>query len=338
MSSDPGAPPPWFFGRALQALVAIVRAIIEGKTPTRGHILFLAVALITLVALVGTILLFFLGQPIYLFATIGTFVLGLLALFLVMPAGGAVEPGGGGADGQDVGGEPASEGGAEAARRSDEVAVGEYRQWMNQLAVRCGHIYEHLKTDDRPDVLEERFVLTVTPEWGLKAVSTVRLRAVAPFLVLLRRLTGEPAVRSFWELDLRVTATRGTHQPQPVVVLPASGTGSSIAVLLFFPPGLPAGAELEYRMEWRWPGQWTPLRDDRSDTWSVLARTRNPIGLVRLEFRLPPDHPVTLVNHSAVAGEQVVPDPPRDGDGYWVYACEFRQVEHEQQLVIELRR
>lgn len=333
---DPAQPPPWFFGRVLQTLVAIVQAILAGKSPSRTHILFLAVTLITLVALVGTILLFFLGQPVYLFATIGAFVLGLLVLFVIVPVGGAAGPGRGGAGGEVGRGEPAPTAGAEAARRPDEVAVREYHRRIEQVAVRCNEIYEHLNQGNPPDVLEERFILTVTPEWDLIASSTVRLRAVQPFLVLLRKLVGEPPVGSFWDLDLHVTATRVASVPRPVIALPAHGTQTNVSVLLFFPPGVPADTELEYTMEWRWPGQWGPLRDDGVDTWAVLARTRKPIDLIRLEFRLPPDRPVALANRGAGGGD--LTSTTRGADGTWVYVWECRKVEANQRLIIELRR
>lgn len=310
-----GFSPSRFLSRVLRTFEAVVGTARDGPPPTGPHILFLVVVVLTLLTLVAAVLFAALDRPTYLLVTVLLFVAGVLVLALLPTRLLPPTRGAGGGDSPPAPGHP---------------------QQLEDLAVRTNEIYEHLKADGHPDVLEERFELTVTPGWDLVAKSTVRLRAVAPFLVLLRRLSGEPPVGSFWDLGLDVSATLGNSRSHPVVALPALGNGSNVSVLLFFPPGVPAGAELEYTMTWRWPGQWGPLRDAGVDTWTVLAKSGKPIGRVRLEFRLPADRPVELANRGGGGGELVA--ATKDPDGARVYVWEARQVGDGQRLTIELRR
>jgi hypothetical protein len=330
-----GLSPSRFLGRILRTFEAVVTGIQQGKAPVGSHILYLALVLVALVALVASLLFAILHEPAYLFASLAVATVGILVLVLfpsrllprpVEAATATVNP-------------PPVPDAATLDHDSKLKAALRWRDHLLEVAKRCNQIYERLKGPSHPfpDVLAERLSIRITPQGGLIATDTTTIRTSRPTQVLLHELTGSSELESFWDLKFTVSAVLVSGVPQTVVALPALETSNTKKVLLFFPPEIPAGTQIEYTMRWEWPGLWADLFAKGKDYWAVTAKTASPIPLIRIEFRLPPDFPVVLSDRGA-GGQAVVTDPPKDEDGCWLYAWEAYNVAHDQQVIVDLSR
>lgn len=180
--------------------------------------------------------------------------------------------------------------------RRESVSVGTSAASLGKVFSAASQIYHcAYREEPRVDVLNHMYHFTLDSSGGC----VCRERRVyevksGEYFVDAFGINGEAALPNFEALQLTAGCADSSRT---LPVLPSYDAPNQKRFLLFFLPSVLPGHQVEFTLDWQWPGMWASLAQGRPDHWRGRPKPSMNVRQVEFCFHVPVDFPKLEIRH-----------------------------------------